>query len=192
MKIIGISGKIGTGKSALGGIIAEKINAKRLAFGDFLKNEVANEFNFDIGYCYSQPGKDTYILHPSLPNGGMVVRQILQWYGQLKRNEDPTYWSRQMQEEVQKLKNNDTQYLVIDDVRYPDEARLVMVEDGLLIRLEPYLGWKPGEYAHHESETALDNWKWWDLVWTPGYGELPKIASMIVDFIQQKEQEAWG
>lgn len=179
MNIIGISGKIGTGKSTLGRLIAEQLGAKVRSFGDLLKEEVAELFNFNIGYCYTQAGKNTYILHSDLPNGGMTVRQILQWYGSdVIRAQDPTYWSRTMKQEIDKLKAN-YDYLVIDDVRFPDEARLVVVEDGILVRLEPYTGWQPGEYADHQSEIALDDWKYWDFVCTPEYGALDNCAKLI-------------
>ena len=58
--IIGISGKIGCGKSTLTQhLMMYLAGYKRIAFGDLLKQETANAFNFPLDLCYSQEGKLT-------------------------------------------------------------------------------------------------------------------------------------
>ncbi len=176
--IIGISGKIGTGKTTLAKLLEEMLGAECYSLGGLLKQEVAERFDFDLGLCYSQSGKDTHILHPDLLNGCMSVREILQWWGtDVRRREDSMYWSRLMREEIEQ---SNAEHIAIDDVRYPDEAWLVISKGGLLVRMQPYPGWEPGPYANHESETALDYWIDWDLVCAPMYGELPQIADEVV------------
>jgi hypothetical protein len=184
MLIIGISGKIGTGKSEVAKILLEDLPRKtaRLAFGDALKHDCADRFGFALALCYSQEGKLEYIIHPDLPGGCMQVRQILQWYGQKKRQEHPGYWVGRWSALLQGLPA-DTEYVVVDDVRYPDEKAGVDGRDGLSVRLTPWPGWKPGPHAEHESETALDDTEnriaEWDFKPTRAVDDLGKIAEFV-------------
>ena len=89
--IIGISGKIGTGKTTLANLLLDRLPGyKRWAFGGILKQEAAKRFNFPLKYCYDK--KDAPIFHHDLPNNPMTVRQILQWWGtDVRRQPDPDY-----------------------------------------------------------------------------------------------------
>ena len=81
---IGISGKMGTGKTTVARMLLAKFpQYQRKGFGDFLKEEVAERFNFPLECCYER--KNEVVLHPDLPNGAMSVRRILQWWGDKRR-----------------------------------------------------------------------------------------------------------
>jgi hypothetical protein len=175
--LIGISGKIGVGKTTLANEICKLSGFTRTAFGDVLKREVSERFGFDPQLCYSATGKEAVVFHPDFPNpnGAMTVRQVLQWYGtDVCRKQHPGYWVRRMNEEIP---DGD---VIIDDVRFPDEADFVRDRGGLLVRLLPYPEWIPGEFAEHKSETALDGYKPWDLVLAPNFGGLPEMAEFVL------------
>ena len=178
MKVIGISGKLRTGKTALAGHMLEMLegNWKRIAYGDVLKQEVSCTYGVPLEWCYEN--KDESWL---MPDGRtLTVREILQWYGtDYKRKEEPGYWVEKMADTI--AKHRDLDGIIIDDVRFPDEADLVKSFDGLLIRLNPYLDWKC-EYgiANHVSETALDGYEGFDFNCHPFYGGLRDVAEHIL------------
>ena len=187
MQVIGISGKIGTGKSTLADYVEQAFREQgeyvmRLAFAELLRREAADHFNFPVDLTYTQSGKSETIMHPGLPNGYMTVREILQWWGtDVRRVQDPAYWTKKMD---MLLFNNgkkakSSAILLVDDVRFANEARWVLEKGGVLVRLHPYEGWQPGENAGHKSETDLDDWTDWTLELTPEYGSLEMTAELV-------------
>ena len=69
---------------------------------------------------------------------------------------------------------------IIDDVRFPNEAKLIKEMDGYLIRLHPYVTWSCDEIvAQHSSEIALDTFILWDHQIWPVYGNLKNAASKV-------------
>ncbi len=151
MKIIGISGKIGTGKTTIANMLCNvTANTHRFSFGDILKKEVSETYGFPLEWCYSQEGKNYYpqynggvgILPWPLDNGHtlkkMNVREILQWYGtEYRRAQDNKYWEKEMRNVIEEFKHAEDihfssceckfkEYIaVIDDVRFESEALLV-------------------------------------------------------------------
>jgi nucleoside-triphosphatase THEP1 len=62
MVIIGISGKLGVGKSTIARhIVASLENWQIAAFADLLKQETAKRFDFDVRLTYTPQGKETVI-----------------------------------------------------------------------------------------------------------------------------------
>ena len=162
---IGISGKMGTGKTTVARMLLAKFpQYQRKGFGDFLKEEVAERFNFPLEYCYKR--KNEVVLHPDLPNGAMSVRQILQWWGDKRRRENQLYFVNKMRIFLDKYNK-----IIIDDVRFPEEAGLIRNYGGVLIRIHPYPGYKYTEQSYYVSETALDGYHGWDLEFKPDFGK---------------------
>lgn len=179
MKVLSLSGKMAIGKTTLANIVSSRVDDQTLVkynFGDLLKRECADVFGFDLGLAYSQPGKNTKIFHPDLPKGQMVVREILQWWGSdVRRKQNKDYWVCEM-ERFCSMVNADI--LVIDDVRFPNEADFGK-EKGMLARIHPHEKWQPGPYANHISETALDSYTNWDLEITPHFGKQEQAGLYI-------------
>jgi len=180
--VLGISGKIHTGKTALSELVTDMltdygISVARVSFGSLLKEEASKRFGFPIQYCYCAAGKERVIFHPDLPSQSMTVREILQWWGtDVRRAENPAYWVHAMEMHRFMI---DADVIIIDDVRFPNEADWVLhSQGGMLVRLFPYDGWIPGPYAEHVSETALDRYKFSTTI-APEYGELPYEADIL-------------
>ena len=183
MNLIGIAGKIGTGKSVLMSGLAGD-NTHQTNFGDILKREVAKEFNFDLDLCYSMTGKSTMIFHPDVPAGSMTVRSILQWYGtDVIRKNSPNHWVTEMDKSLDPLKRGNMT-VIIGDVRFPNEANYINNSGGKLIRLLPYQGWN--HHSEHQSETALDDYDGYWLTVAPPYGELGQTAKYIRSMLNEK------
>jgi hypothetical protein len=149
------------------------------AFAILLKEEVAEKFDFDVRLAYSDQGKATQI---KLPSGEKkTVRELLQWYGtDVVRARDREYWVRTMHHHLD-LAEGKIPGIVISDVRFPNEAALVLQRKGLLVRLEAYPGYVPP--STHVSETALDRYKGFIMTIRPDFGEehLRQAALKIVE-----------
>lgn len=87
---------------------------------------------------------------------GITGREFLQKFGTAVRNEiHPDFWTRALF-----IRHHSNPNLIIPDVRFPNEAKIVKNHGGILIRIE-----RPGAGAgDHISETALDDYKGWDIV----------------------------
>lgn len=171
MLIIGISGKIEVGKSTTARILYknERFLDSWRDFGDEVKRECSQVFNYPLIWNYSPEGKDKIVMHPELPNGHMTVRRILQWWGtDVRRAQDRWHWVKCWH---RWLLANEPCSVVVGDVRFVEEAQRLRSMGAWLFRIQPYPEWKPGPNAHHESETSLDDWEDWDRVFSPGYGE---------------------
>lgn len=190
MIVIGLSAKLGCGKTTLAKYIMDMAPvevAVRLAFGDQVKRETAEYFGFPLEWCHSQEGKDKMVevVHEIGQPGVHTVRYLLQWYGtDYRRARDPQYWIKAMQKQLalyQERHALDTLLVVVDDVRFPDEAQ-VCLDNGYCFRIEPFEGWRPGPHAGHASETALDAYPNFTEVYKPGFGltELQLVAEKII------------
>lgn len=190
MKILGISGKIGTGKSTLAELLAAMTpGAIRISYADALREEVAEHFGFDLGFVRSQEFKEREFMVGLEVRSG---RQLLQWWGtNVRRAADPDYWTHKMRHRLLHLSAVGHPLAIIDDVRMPNERDLINRMGGQVIRLEPYDGWQPGPGADHYSETALDGLEGFSWIVRPGYGRLDLTAASIVeDFIKTHTEGA--
>lgn len=183
MKLVGISGKIGTGKTYIADLLVKAFHPRgmRMSFADPVKREVAEAYNIPLEDCYSAEGKAKIV------NGyGKTVREILQWWGtDYRRAADPDYWTKAMGLMLDRITAADV--VVIDDVRFPDEARFVLDRGGFMARLDPYPGWKPGPHADHVSELALDDFEYFSSVYAPDFGGLPLVALHIQESIRSEQ-----
>lgn len=154
--IIGLSGKIGAGKDAIGDIIEKEFPFFfKTAFAYRLKETVATLTQADMKDLLTQEGKS--IIPPSFTYS---LGQLLQMVGEGLRNIiDKNIWINCV------LENNDTirKHLIITDVRYDNEIKSIENKGGIVLRTEgdPYLTRK-NNYAkrnlNHDTETALDNY----------------------------------
>ncbi|MFP4588168.1 MAG: hypothetical protein ACLFMQ_01625 [Desulfohalobiaceae bacterium] len=216
--LIGISGKIGTGKTSMANEIVKAAGSlrnsthnkvafwdvicKRIAFGDLLKQELAERFPVDLEACYTSQGKQGLVRVPwgwrlkiwnsswlsRLTLGSRVrLRVLLQWYGtQYRRKQDPMYWVGAMRQRLQQELNQGV-CVVVDDVRFVDEKQLIEELGGIMVRIEPWEGWSPGPYAGHVSEIALDGPHNWDIVLRgPKLGNYPSLARKLVCIVAAK------
>jgi hypothetical protein len=174
MKIIGISAKMGCGKSTFTKHLLNLLGSKyvKLSFGDVLKEECSRRFVYPIEWNYSEEGKNKIIVLPD--DNKLTVRALLQWYGtDICRAKDSDYWVKKVQTKIDSLKEVSILGVVIDDVRFPNEHKIC----DLTVRLESYKGYPQYPGYDHESETALDNINHWTWRTKPAFGDLKEEAA---------------
>ena len=167
--IIGISGKAGSGKDTAAKMLEvlyanpdisyEDFANKRyknfadiqiVHFADSLKETAQVLFRIGEWETNTQEGKKTTINWI-----GKTVRELLQGIGQGLRDAiDPNLWVK-----ILFANTEDWSNYIIADVRYPNEVYAIKKRNGILIRIDR----KGAGAGNHSSETALDNYKEWDV-----------------------------
>ena len=135
--LIGLSGKIHSGKSTVAKALAERHGFVVRGFADALKQDVEGM------------GFEREVVRYSKPP---AVRSLLQAYGQAKRLFNEHYWIERLENAISLCKPGTV--FVIDDLRFPNEFEWIKSKDGVCIRIErPDYPVQSNDY----SETALDN-----------------------------------
>jgi dephospho-CoA kinase len=138
MILIGIAGKAGSGKSTVAGFLVSQYGFQRLSFAEPLK-----EMLLKAGIC----SRDELYVKKSA-----FSRWIMQKVGtDIFRNQiDPDFWVKKMAEKLNSL-DNDSSKVVIDDVRFLNEASLVKQHGGVIVKIERAL------YSCFQSDIVGNN-----------------------------------
>ena len=179
--VIGISGKIGSGKDAFADLFIEHVYEKYGAefqnkkFAHNLKKIVSVLTGVPIEDVFSREGKIKY-----LPEWGMTIGEIQQKLGTeaVRNNIHNNAWVLSLFSTYKK----DEDFWIITDVRFKNEAEIVKKMGGVIIRLngDP-LNSKAGDDRDmsHQSEIDLDDYEGFDYV----YDNIPPIYN-LKNFVQ--------
>ena len=152
MKIIGISGKKGSGKDTFAQFLKEELE-KQLG-----KTVKVDSFAANLKYCcalisgqpdylfYNQDMKDRKAGFLNFTN-----RELMQKFGDLTRSLDKDIWVKSL---FNKYLDNPPEYLIVSDVRFKNEAEHINKLGGILIRIES----DRIKEDNHISEIELDNY----------------------------------
>ena len=159
--IVGISGKMRTGKNVVADYLVSHYGFKQIAFADALKKLGIEYFGLSYEECY---GEKT-----------VKSRKILQEIGVKWREIDEDVWCRYV------LKNvGENDKITISDVRFPNEAALIKKYKGYLIRVNRDIKNEFG--MDHISETALDEYVGFDYI-LDNNGTLNELYAGIDDVL---------
>ena len=175
MKLIALCGAAGAGKDT----VADMLPARKLAFADTLYAEVAAAWGVEQHVLRCRETKETpqHTLSVSvcgdvdfkrfmlgrIPNWADRLkarspRQILQWWGDYRRAQDPDYFVNEARVRVMEMYSPSTHWdvteFVITDVRFPNEAAMVRQLGGQIWQIR-----RPGYEAGgtgHASDTDGD------------------------------------
>lgn len=163
MKLVALCGAAGAGKDT----VADMLPSRKLAFADALYREVAEAWGVEQHVLRCRETKETpldalalfrcaddsFVVESHLADHWGIARsprQILQWWGDYRRAQDPDYFVKCTREEVaHAMWGRDS--IVITDVRFPNEAALVRQLGGQLWQIR-----RPGYEAGgtgHASDT---------------------------------------
>jgi ABC-type oligopeptide transport system ATPase subunit len=139
--LIGLSGKMGTGKSTVANYLMEKEKDSAVV-------KIA-------GLLYEL--QDMIYSHLGMKLDGEKDRPLLVAVGMWGRDKDENFWTEKAINKAVSLPNK---LVLIDDIRFPNEAKAIESAGGILIRIE---GLQRGpniteEYKTNITETALDDY----------------------------------
>jgi len=185
--IIGISGKLGVGKTTLSQQLSQLIDKSTiLSFSDAIKREVAQLFEISLDEVYNNKNlivhNNLFRRQAGMSEDAMTIRGLLQWYGtDVVKLKDERYWIRKMEENIINCRED---IIIIDDVRYPDEADFVKEHDGINILINPYPEYSPCNTSNelqHSTEISMDRYCHWDYTFSPLHGieHLVKISLFL-------------
>jgi len=174
MKIIGISGLIGTGKSISGTILNDMINSRGqtssiINFGDKIKEISCLLFHWDI----TRLGDDYSYKEGNLLDNGDIDpackllnvrsrREVLQKLGTegIRHGFNPATWVISLQLDIMDI---DDDYVIIPDVRFVNELSWIKKQNGILIKVTRDHNNTTLETTHI-SEHEWGSWTEWDYV----------------------------
>lgn len=150
MRLIGITGKAGSGKSALADILTRHYGYTEVSLAGPIKEIVQRIWGVSDDALWGPSERRAELLRPELP-ATSTVRRALQTLG--------TEWGRALDEDVwvrlairEAKKHTAT---VVPDVRFENEARVVREHGGSIWRIvRP--GYESNAGTAHSSETEMD------------------------------------
>ena len=173
--VIGLSGKIRSGKSRIAKIIKKTYEKNGLrceikSFAQPLYEIISRLYDADIK-TIKRDKRNNYPIYINTysVNSGLKLsnyREILQTIGNTARDYgDQDIWVNALfgtdcEKAVRDMANNNVACWVVDDLRFPNEAQRILECNGLLIRVN-----RPdAEKNEHIVENSLNDWDDWDLI----------------------------
>lgn len=191
MRIIGLNGRKGSGKSAAGDILWREHGYERVGFAGLLKASASALFGVEpeVWDEHKNIGTSTVAL---MDNGDIIsewtVREFLQRYGTEAHRDifGNNFWVDAIEQKFQSehgeyWQDGDGKY-VITDVRFPNELQAVHVWGGINIRIE-----RPGTdfLDSHASESDPDPFLVDALI--ENYGTLADLEKQIAGMLVYME-----
>lgn len=199
--LIGLTGLAGAGKSTVARHLAQKYGFLRAPFAYALRQDLLYALQTGDWGDYSPPIAVAHELEAlaeaerlealRIKPTPMWARTLMQDYGAWRRRDDPDYWVKRWEQ----LFGRTPQSIVIDDVRYNNEARFIRGKLGVVIKLDRDLdacltssGMTP-EQARHESERGVsDMFVSATMNANVPFGELPRVADEIYEYATRVEK----
>jgi energy-coupling factor transporter ATP-binding protein EcfA2 len=152
--LIGLSGKRGSGKDTVARLL-QQLQPERhwqiMSFGDAIKAVCATLAGEETTPYYSQRGKAEM-----LPDFGRTRGEMLQQVGAALRSWDYEIWVKAF---FARLPAD--QFILVPDVRFPNEAQPILDRGGLMLRVEGDPLRQQGDGTRddtHPSETVMDTY----------------------------------
>jgi hypothetical protein len=155
--LIGLCGAAGSGKSTFAKQLVDEWDFIELSFALSLKLLAVEQFGYDMDRLSELAYKEEQ--DPNLPDG-WTRRRVLQHLGtEGFRAIDPDFWVRKVEKQIEgiKVRLETLPGVVISDVRYENEAKMIREQGGYLVRLD-----RPG-FEGTASNGHASEQEWRDL-----------------------------
>lgn len=178
--LIGISGKLGSGKNTVADVITKYWPEFELkSFAEKLKYITHYLTGCSLADTYSQEGKNKF-----LPEWGMTIGQFQQKLGTeaMRAGLHVETWVLALFANY----NNSCDWIVTD-VRFKNEAKAIKDRGGILIRVDgdpARVRANSTRDLNHPSEIDLDDWKDWDIYYLND-GTLKDLEEAIFEEFNQ-------
>jgi hypothetical protein len=187
--IIGIHGKIGSGKSTLTQKLVSGLNENGILAEERYFAKVLKEMHELLtGYAgYTQEEKNIY-----MDEYGFTVGEGLQKIGDgLRATYDKDVWLKAAMKDL-----IPGEVYIFSDVRYPNEANEIKQKGGILIKLtgDPANVRKESKRdTNHSSEIALDNYNGFDYIFDNSGNilKLKEFANEVIDIVKSKTENEY-
>lgn len=192
MKLLGISGRKGSGKTSL----ATRITLEpgygrvvRVAMAEPIKHIAVDILGLPPALVYGDDDAKQqltqYYAHdmPGFPRDDysqLSVRRVLQILGtEIFRHMDSDIWIKTL---FRRIATYDVDLVIVDDVRFANEADAIKRAEGKLVRL---LRHHANRSDNHVSENAVDDYEGWDLVVPdlPPNATFLRVANMLETYV---------
>lgn len=149
MKLIGISGKAGSGKDTIADYLFERHGFLKISFADPLKAAASKIFGVNLAIFYDRDKKES-----PLEYWNMTPRRMLQLLGNeaVKPHFGDDLWIKRWFLSYQQVK--DTDCVVVPDCRFDRECVAIRYLGGTMIHLERPGAGLDGEAGTHSSEVG--------------------------------------
>jgi len=143
-ELIGLAGAAGAGKTTIAKHLVEKHGFTRTGFADPLKNMLITAGLCTHDECYGVKTARS--------------RELLQKIGTdiFRKQLDPLFWVNKTEDEIVRLWSSEKKRVVVDDIRFPEEAQRIRDMGGIVImvqRGDDYVD--PTAGRSHESERLV-------------------------------------
>lgn len=158
--VIGICGKAGSGKDTIGRWLQNNHGFEILQFATPIKNATSQLFDININNFYSTELKEKID-----PRWNKSPRELMQWLGTdvMRKQVDINFFVKHMQYRLNDIVNIKNRNVVITDVRFDNEAKLILDQpegsiwhvnaDYRLSLCNPL----QGETRYHETEKGISS-----------------------------------
>ncbi|WP_400190391.1 hypothetical protein [Hymenobacter sp. B81] len=176
--LIGLAGKRGSGKNTVAELI-QQLQPERhwqvRAYGDAIKAVAAALAAEPAAPYYSQTGKTELLSHFGLTRG-----EMLQQVGAALRAWKPEVWIQALLASLVP-----GQPTIVADLRFPDEAQVLLERGGIVLRVEGDPLRQRGDGTRddaHPSETALDDYPHYAAV-LRNTGSLAELQAQVAQVL---------
>lgn len=177
--IIGLAGKKQSGKSTITRYLQQEYGFIEVSWAAPLKEVIGKQL---FGLSHEQLYGSEEEKEAKDPRWGLSPREILQIVGTdlFRKNFRGDFWVHLGKLRIDNLLKNTTySQIVVSDCRFPNECKAIEELGGVNVRI---VREDKDDGDEHESETALDNYKF-DHVVSASTGEINKLHSQMDDIV---------